>query len=69
VKEKIEEESEEADENQELKKETIEKEFYNEFNYNFGQEMDPFLALGKNQADQRMSMEDSNMSGDFEMFF
>lgn len=55
--------------NNEQKKETIEKEFYNEFNYQFGKEMDPFLSLGKNNMDQRMSMEDSNMSGDFEMFF
>jgi hypothetical protein len=32
--------------------------------------MDPFLALGKNQTEQRISMEeDSNNSGDFEMFF
>lgn len=31
--------------------------------------MDPFLALGKNNNDRGMAMEDSNMSGDFEMFF
>jgi len=27
--------------------------------------MDPFLALGKNHLDQRMMIDDSNMSGDF----
>lgn len=55
--------------NDQTKKENIERTFYNEFNYDFNKETDPFLNLGKGSQSPNVMNLDMTYGSQFDLFF